>query len=39
MTRSHYIAILIKSKKGLETSFQSPALSKKHIRNVCRKAH
>ena len=28
-----------KIKKGLETSFQSPALNQKHVRNVCYTAH
>ena len=25
--------------KGLATSFQSPAMSQKHVRNVCHTAH
>ena len=33
MARSRYIVILIKSQKGRGTSFQSPALSEKHVRN------
>ena len=45
MVRSCYIVILIKSKKVLissfqfPTSFQSPGLSQKHVRNVCFAAH
>ena len=35
MARSRYIVILIKSLKGPETSFHSPVLSQKYIRNVC----
>ena len=33
MARSRYIVILIKSQKGRGTSFQSPVLSEKHVRN------
>ena len=45
MVRSCYIVILIKSKKDLissfqfPTSFQSPGLIQKHVRNVCFAAH
>ena len=39
MARSRYIVILIKSLKGPETSFHSPVLSQKHVRNVCHGAH
>ena len=39
MDRSHYIVILIKIIKGPGTSFQSPALTQKHFRNVCHAAH
>ena len=38
MARSHYIVILVKSIKGTVTSFQSPALSLNHVRNVCHTA-
>ena len=35
MARSHYIVIFNKIIEGPGTSFQPPALSQKHVRNVC----
>ena len=37
MARSCYIVILIIKEPG--TSFQSPAFSQKHVKNVCHTAH
>ena len=34
MVRSRYIVILTKPSKGSRISFQSPALSQKHVSNV-----
>ena len=34
MARSCYIVILIESWKASGTSFQSPVLSQKHVRNI-----
>ena len=33
------ISLYCKTKKGPGTSFQSPALRQKHVRNVCHTAH
>ena len=38
MTRSCYIVVFIESEQP-GTSFQAPALSQEHVRNVCHIAH
>ena len=39
MTRSHYICHFNKIVARSGTSFQSPVLTQKHIRNICHTAH